>query len=190
MPKRLYDYSCKHPSYDKLPTKTHVLVCAEHKDVEENKTIFGLYKFKCILKQKHIQLPEFSREIKLSFYLDQLTTPQTQQQSSPNATNNSTVQDSNISTANNQNKHQQILHFLWKWMRWLCLKVQCNTFINFKCYPRTSRSNNNRWSRRCNIGVSAWNLQFTSMEVKPQCPEFALIIQHRDVHYTRNKAKC
>ena len=42
--------------------------------------IFELYKYKCILKQKRIQLPEFSREIKLSFHLDQLTTPPTQQQ--------------------------------------------------------------------------------------------------------------
>ena len=64
------DYTCKHPSYDKFPTKKHILVCAEHRDVEENKTIFELYKYMCIFKQKHIQLPEFSREIKLSFHLD------------------------------------------------------------------------------------------------------------------------
>ena len=55
-----------------------------------------MYKFKCILKQKHIQLPEFSREIKLSFHLDQLTTPQIQQQPSANTTSNSTVQDTAI----------------------------------------------------------------------------------------------
>ena len=72
------DYTCNHPSHDKLSTKKHVLVCAKHKDVEENKTIFELYKYRCILKQKHIQLPEFSREIKRSFHLDQLTTPQIQ----------------------------------------------------------------------------------------------------------------
>ena len=65
------DYTCNHPSHDKLSTKKHVLVCAKHKDVEENKTIFELYKYRCILKQKHIQLPEFSREIKLFFHLDQ-----------------------------------------------------------------------------------------------------------------------
>ena len=90
------DYSCKHPSHDKFPTKKHVLVCAEHKDVEENKNIFELYKYKCILKQKHIQLPEFSREIKLSFHLNQLTTPQIQQQPSANTTSNSTVQNTAI----------------------------------------------------------------------------------------------
>ena len=55
-----------------------------------------MYKFKCILKQKHIQLPEFSREVELSFHLDQLTTPQIKQQPSANATNNSTVQDAAI----------------------------------------------------------------------------------------------
>ena len=87
------DYTCKHPSHDKFPTKKHVLVCAEHKDVEENKTIFELCKCKCILKPKHIQLPGFSREIKLSFHLDQLTTPQIQQQPSANATSNSFVQE-------------------------------------------------------------------------------------------------
>ena len=35
--RRQRDYRCKHPSHDKFPTKKHVLVCAEHKDVEENK---------------------------------------------------------------------------------------------------------------------------------------------------------
>ena len=87
------DYTCKYPSHDKFSTKKHVLVCFEHKDVDENKAIFELYKYKCILKQKHIQLPEFSKEIKLSFHLDQLTTPQIQQQPSANTTSNSTVQD-------------------------------------------------------------------------------------------------
>ena len=70
------NYTRKNPSPNKFPTKKHVLVCAEHKDAEENKRLFELYKYKCILKQKHIQLPEFSREIKLSFHLDQLRTPQ------------------------------------------------------------------------------------------------------------------
>ena len=53
-------------------------------------------KQKLNLKQKHIQLPEFSREIKLSFYLDQLTATQIQQQPSPNTTNNPIVQDTAI----------------------------------------------------------------------------------------------
>ena len=47
----------------------------------------------CTVKQKHIQLPEFSKEIKLPFHLDQLTTPQIQQQPSANATSNSFVQE-------------------------------------------------------------------------------------------------
>ena len=61
-------YACKHPLHDKFPAIKHVLVCAEY--------IFELYKYMCTLKQKHIQLPGFSREIKLSFHLNQLTTPQ------------------------------------------------------------------------------------------------------------------
>ena len=65
------DYTCKHASHNKFPRGKHVLVCSEHKDQEENKQIFEMYKFKCILKQKYIQLPEFSKEIKLSFHLDQ-----------------------------------------------------------------------------------------------------------------------
>ena len=66
------DYTCKHPSHDKFPTKKHVLVCSEHEDQEENKQIFEVYKFKCILKRKYMQLPEFSKEIKLSFHLNQI----------------------------------------------------------------------------------------------------------------------
>ena len=73
------DYTCKHPLHDQFPKKKRVLVCAEHKDVEENKAIFVLQKSKCHLKQTHIQLSDFSREIKLSFHLDQLTTPQIQE---------------------------------------------------------------------------------------------------------------
>ena len=58
--------------------------------------MFELYKCKCILKQKYIQLPEFSRETKLPFHLDQLTTPEIQQQPSANTTSNSFVQDTAI----------------------------------------------------------------------------------------------
>ena len=90
------DYTCKHPSYDNIPTKKHVPFFAEYKDLNENKTIFELCKCLCILKQNHIQPPEFSREIKLSFHLDQLTTPQIQQQPSTNTTINSFVQDTAI----------------------------------------------------------------------------------------------
>ena len=31
------DYTCNHPSHDKFPTKKHVLVCAEHKNVKKTK---------------------------------------------------------------------------------------------------------------------------------------------------------
>ena len=47
------DYTGKNPSHDKFPTKKHGLVCSEHKDQEENKQIFEMYIFKCILKQRH-----------------------------------------------------------------------------------------------------------------------------------------
>ena len=66
------DYTYKHPSHGTFPTKKHVLVCSALKHQEENKLIFEMYKFKCILKQKHIQLPELSRKIKLSFHLNQI----------------------------------------------------------------------------------------------------------------------
>lgn len=54
-----------------------------------------MYKVKCILKQEHTQLPEFSKEIKLSFHLNQINMlPQLPTQSLPACnTSNLTIQD-------------------------------------------------------------------------------------------------
>ena len=68
----LRDYIREHPSHDKFSTKKHVLVCSKRKNQEENKHIFEMYQLKCILKQKHIQVPEFSKEVKLSSRLNQI----------------------------------------------------------------------------------------------------------------------
>ena len=98
------DNACKNPSHDKFPTKKYVLVCSEHKDQEENKQIFEMYKFKCILKQRHIQLPEFSGEIKLSFPLNQInmfTNPMTTSMHYQSLNNSGY---SHISASNNQYK--------------------------------------------------------------------------------------
>ena len=91
-------YTNKHLSFDKCPTKKHVLFCSDHKDQQENNQILVMYKFKCILKQKHIQLPEFSKETKLSFNINQINMlPQLPTQSLPTCTiSNSGSQDTAI----------------------------------------------------------------------------------------------
>ena len=61
-------FACKHASHDKFPRKKHVLVCAEHCDTDENKTLFEDYKERFILKRKK-PLPNFTREMKLSFHV-------------------------------------------------------------------------------------------------------------------------
>ena len=58
---------CKHPTHDKFPRKNHVLVCEEHNQSNENKQLLVEYKSKCILK--YLDLPDFSKEIKLSFHI-------------------------------------------------------------------------------------------------------------------------
>ena len=62
------DFACPHPSHIKYPSRKHVLVCEEHKDDEANKEVLAQYKDRCIFKQKSVQLPSFSKEIKLSFH--------------------------------------------------------------------------------------------------------------------------
>ena len=61
------DYTCKHPSHDKFPTIKHVLVCAEHKDVEENKAMFDLHKCKCILKQNVLNYQSLQEKLNSPF---------------------------------------------------------------------------------------------------------------------------
>ena len=64
------EFCCKHPSHDKYDRKKHVLVCHEHRDMEENKLILEEYKKRRILN--NTQLPSFSKEIKLSFVSQQI----------------------------------------------------------------------------------------------------------------------
>ena len=61
------DFVCPHPSHQRYSVKKHVLVCDEHKDLAENKDILEKYKARCI---KYSNLPDFSKEIKLSFHAD------------------------------------------------------------------------------------------------------------------------
>ena len=59
------DFTCKHPSHDRYGMKRHILVCHDHRDTEENKKILDNYKQKFILQRSDI--PDFSKELKLSF---------------------------------------------------------------------------------------------------------------------------
>ena len=63
------DFSCKHPSHDRYDMRKHVLVCYEHRNTEENKKILDTYKRKFILQRPGV--PEFAKEIKLSFMSQQ-----------------------------------------------------------------------------------------------------------------------
>ena len=60
------EFTCKHPSHDKYPTKMHVLVCNEHKDLPENRDLLELYRDKFILKQSN--LSSFSNQLQLSYH--------------------------------------------------------------------------------------------------------------------------
>ena len=64
------DFVCKHPSHHRYPRKKHVLVCNEHKNNQENKDLLQEYKSRCILKEKVVELPSFSKDIKLSFHTE------------------------------------------------------------------------------------------------------------------------
>ena len=61
------DFVCPHPSHQRYSVKKHVLVCDEHKDLAENKDVLENYKTRCM---KSSNLPDFSKEIKLSFHTD------------------------------------------------------------------------------------------------------------------------
>ena len=56
-------------SHDKYPTKKHVLVCHEHRGNTDNEQLLLEYKNKCIMKQT--ELPAFSRDVKLTFHMNQ-----------------------------------------------------------------------------------------------------------------------
>ena len=63
----LQDFVCRHPNHDKFARKKHVLVCKEHGQSNENKQLLEEYKPKYILKK--VDLPDYSREIKLPFHI-------------------------------------------------------------------------------------------------------------------------
>ena len=63
------EFSCKHPAHNAFDRKKHVLVCHEHRDSDENKKAFELYKNKYILKSPNV--PDFSKNIKLAFMTKQ-----------------------------------------------------------------------------------------------------------------------
>ena len=63
------DFTCKNISHDKYPIKKHVLVCHEHRGTTENKQLLLEYKNRCIMKQT--KLPAFSRDLKLTFHMNQ-----------------------------------------------------------------------------------------------------------------------
>ena len=56
-------------SHDKYPTKKHVLVCHEHRGNTDNEQLLLEYKNRCIMKQT--ELPAFSRDVKLTFHMNQ-----------------------------------------------------------------------------------------------------------------------
>ena len=64
------DFTCKHPSHNAYTKKKHVLVCHEHHTEDENVNTLELYKSKCILRRANV--PEFAKNIKLSFMSKQI----------------------------------------------------------------------------------------------------------------------
>ena len=62
------DFTCQHPMHEKYPKKKHILVCEDHKDSEENRNLLQKYKDRCILRQRSVALPEYSKDIQLSFF--------------------------------------------------------------------------------------------------------------------------
>ena len=63
------EFTCQHSSHDPYTKKKHVLVCHEHQQSEENKKTLETYKNRFILNRPNI--PEFSKNIKLSFMSQQ-----------------------------------------------------------------------------------------------------------------------
>ena len=68
------DFTCKHKSHDRFPRKKHVLVCHGHRNEKENQDILQMYTDRCISKQQQSLL--FSKDIKLTFHINQSSVPQ------------------------------------------------------------------------------------------------------------------
>ena len=63
-------YRCKNSSHDSATIKKHVLVCEEHKNDDANKELMEEYRSKCIDRPNNSNLPDFAKQIKLSFHTD------------------------------------------------------------------------------------------------------------------------
>ena len=63
------NFICKNVSDDKYPTKKHVMVCHKHIGTTENEQLLLEYKKRCIMKQP--KLAAFSRDLKLTFHMNQ-----------------------------------------------------------------------------------------------------------------------
>ena len=74
------DFVCKHKSHEKYLINKYVLVCHEHRNDTDNQELLQNYKGKFIKKQPN-QLPSFSRDLKLSFYMNQNQSPNSQEMS-------------------------------------------------------------------------------------------------------------
>ena len=61
-------YKCKNESHDTHTIKKHVLVCEEHKNEETNKSLLEEYRTRCITRSCNTDLPNFAKEIQLSFH--------------------------------------------------------------------------------------------------------------------------
>ena len=61
-------YTCKNPTHNSMTIKKHVLVCEEHKNDEANKELMEEYRSKCINRPNNSNLPDFAKQIKLSFH--------------------------------------------------------------------------------------------------------------------------
>ena len=62
-------FICKHKSHLRYPRKKHILLCEDHKNDPENYSLLEKYRKEHILSLKS-HLPEFSKNIKLSFHCD------------------------------------------------------------------------------------------------------------------------
>ena len=60
-----HEYICPHPSHQKYVVRKHVLLCEEHKENQENQDVLEKFKSRCM---RSSQLPEFAKQIKLSFH--------------------------------------------------------------------------------------------------------------------------
>ena len=72
------DYACQHPSHKRFPSKKHVLVCGEHKDNQSNQDLLKLYKERCILRPNQVELPSYSKDIRLSHHVKSVKDASTQ----------------------------------------------------------------------------------------------------------------